>query len=916
MKLLILLSGVIFILITPLHCFKTEILKYKVYKTDNFDIYYPHESLNRIMPELENLLEKIFIENEEYFEIKFDYKIPFFIYYGYQQFLQNTIVNVTEYTGGVTEAFKNRFLVPYTGSKKFLQHVINHEFIHEVEYNVLYSGMWRTPLILKSIFYPNWLMEGLAEYRSALFTKTLQEMIVRDMAVSKKLISLEHLHNFSHLKPHMVLPAYEESAKLMEFIEKEYGRKKLINLLKVYREKFEANSVLNIVLGINLKRLQQIFFEEMYTHYEYEIKKKSMVDLDSSKKISSDSIYPVHYYLPVIFENKIIYLGDPDGKVMFYVNSNNKQSLLIPKRVIEKEVDIIETDYTRISVSKDGLLCFVGIKNNKSYVYLYNLKSKKLKKIAIKELDLITSSYITYEGDKVYIAGIKNCENLICRYDLKNKTVEILKKDDNFISQISVSKDAKKILYTKEQQCIKKEYITWQNDIFMYDLESFEETRLTHTLSDENFAIYLDDKKILLISDNDEEYEKNFYGVKNLYLLSLDEPTNFKKITNVIGGIMDFSVSSDDIVLTYYRNFNRTIYKYSLEELTAPDKPTFTQKSVGDYIFSKKELSVRRSVPYKFYFSTDLFLPFIYYSSYEGLVMLLYWQGSDMVGEHNVAVSSIMLGEKNYSFNFDYRFLKFRPAFILNATTESAYNYYKSSLEKYTSLISGISYPVNKHSYLDFLMGYIYFSSLYEKENTEEVKKENVIYIEYSQNTLIGKFIEPLSGEYLSLSFQTSHKFIDSNYLYQIYRGYFLKYFHLGKEHRLFAILQFIISTGRDKISFDLGGHERISGIWYGEKKSEELYLSRIGWRFPIIYDINYYMWYLFPDLFFKGLYGEIFIDSGCDRELKFYNSFGIKFNLYSFVIQSYLLKFELIFASQLQQRSPIHTYFFISGGF
>ncbi|MCS7231936.1 MAG: hypothetical protein RMJ67_07360 [Elusimicrobiota bacterium] len=908
---------IFFILCEVLYCFRTDVLNYRIYKTSNFDIYYSHNALKKIIIDLENILEKAIIENSEYFEIKFDYRIPFFIYYGYQQFLQNRIVDVSEHTGGVTEAFKNRFLVPYNGSMKFLQHVINHEFIHEVEYNVLYSGVWRTPLLLKSIFYPHWLMEGLAEYRASLFTKTIQEMLVRDMAVSNKLIPLEHLHNFSHLKPHMILPAYEQSAKLMEFIDKEYGRKKLVSLLKLYREKFEANSVLNSILGMDIKKLQKLFFEEMSTHYNYEVKHKFMEDLDTSKKISKQDIYPVHYQLPVVFENNVIYLGDPEGKVMFYIrpNNKNKQHLLISKRLLEKKVDIIHTDSTRLSISKDGVLCFVGIKNNKSYLYLYNLKNKKLEQISLKEIELLTSSYISYEGNKIYISGVKDCLNILGVYDINAKKFFIIHQDKNFISQISVSKDSKKLLYIKEQECVKREYQTWQNDIFMFDLEKNQEIRLTYTLSDEFFPMFLDEENILFISDYNEEYDVKFYGVKNLFYLSLDNPLLFKKITNVIGGIVDFYIYNNTIFLTYYRDFNQHIYKYDLKELITIATP-ITQKMVSEQIISYKENILRKDIPYKFYFSTDLFLPFLYYSSYEGLMMLLYWQASDMVGEHNVGVNSVVLGNKNYSLNLEYRFLKFRPAFIFSVTAESSYDYYKLYLDRYISLISGITYPLSRNSYLDILIGYIYNSSIYEDQLKEEVKKENVVYMDYVRNTIIGKFVAPLRGDYLFLSFQIADKIIDGDYLYQIYRGYFLKYFHLGKEYCVYTNLQFLISTGRDKKSFNLGGPERISGIWYGDKKSEELYLSKIGFRFPIVYDINYYMWYLFPDLFFKGFYGEVFIDLGFDRKLNFYDSFGIKFNIYSFVIQSYLLKFELIFANEIDLKKPIYTYFLISGGF
>lgn len=909
------------VFIQPLFCVKTEILKYKIYPTEHFDIYYPKEELKFVLPEVEKILEDAFKENTEYFNVKFDYKIPFFLYYGYQQFLQNTIVNVSEGTGGVTEAFKNRFLVPYTGSKKWLQHVINHEFIHEIEYNILYSGVWKTPLLLKSIFYPNWLLEGLAEYRAALYTKTLQEMLVRDMAISQKLIPLQYLHNFSHLKPHMILPAYEESAKLIEFIEKEYGKEKLVSILKIYKEKFDPNSVLNIVLGLTLDKLQKKFFEEMEIHYNYEVQINSMTDLNNKFRVSKEDVYPVHYYLPVLYMDKIIYLGDPEGKLLFYFISQKegKQKLLIPKRMVYKYVDIIQTGNTNISISKDGILCFSGIKNNKSYLYLYDIKKKEIKKIDVsKAVDLLISTYISYDGGCVYFSGIKNAKNFIYKYFLNTKEFFKIKEDTNFISYLTISPKQEKLIYVKEVPCRKQNKSTWQNDIFLFDLNLQQERQITFTLSDEISPTFLDEESILFISDYNLDYEKKSYGINNVFLINLNSTSEMIQLTNVIGGVTCINVCHNNILLSYYRNFNQHIYSFSLEEFVKINNTinVYKQKDKEEIFVNLGNQEFKSSKYYKFKFSTDLLLPFIYYSSYEGLMMLLYWQGSDMVGEHNVGVNSIVLGDKNYSFNLQYQFSKLRPKIVFNVLLESYETIARKTLNRYLEGDIGIEYPLSSISSIGMLFGYSKLDKFYEEDNTTEVEKENVIYLSYVRSTIIGKFLEPTSGSYNSLSVQISDKFIDGTYSYNIYNYLFVKYFNLGREHSLFLQSKILLSTGKDKRKFYLGGPDRISGVWYDDIKSSQIYIGRIGWRFPIVYDINYYMWYMFPDLFFKGFYGETFCDFGFDEKLYSYSSVGVKFKLYSFVLQTYVLKFELTFAKQFDINKPVYVYFNAVGGF
>ncbi len=908
----------LFFLFAEAYCIKTDVFKYKIYPTENFDVYYSDEKFEKILPQIEQILEETFVKNTEYFDVKFDYKIPFFIYYGYQQFLQNTIVYVSEGTGGVTEAFKNRLLVPYTGSMKFFQHVINHEFIHEVQFNILYSGVWRTPLLLKSIFYPNWLLEGLAEYRSALYTKTLQEMLVRDMAVSNKLLPLEHLHNFAHLKPHMVLPAYEQSAKLIEFIETEYGRERLVSILKLYRNRFDVNSVLSIALGIDLKKLQQKFFEEMRTYYNYEVEINSMTDLDVSKKITKNDVYPVHYYSPIMYKDKIIYLGDSEGKIMFYVkDKTNKEKLLIPKNVFDKNIDFVQTDTTRVSVSEDGILCFVGLKNNKSYLYLYNIFTRRLKKINFKkDIDLLVSSYISSDGENVYLAGIKDCKSVIFKYEIKNKKLLKLKEDENFVSQIYFNNE--KLVYTKELQCKKSDVLTWQTDIFLYDLQNNLEQQVTSTITDEEFPQLIDNQRILFISDYTDDYDKKFYGVKNLFIVEISSLTKFTKLTNVIGGVNYVYCLKDTILLCYYRNFNQDVYKFNITDLTQ-NYVFLSEISTNDLKEQKYELqnvSLKNIKPYKFNFSTDLLLPFIYYSSYEGLIMLLYWQGSDMVGEHKSAVSSVVLGDKNYSVNIQYEFLKWRPIILLNIVAESVYNIQEDAIKRLLGTNLGIYYPFNRNSAIGIIFSYLNMIDEHLSEFYTERKRENIVTFEYEINTIIGKYLEPVRGYNSLFIAQVSDRIYDGDFSYCIFKYYFVNYFNLGKEWSLFTRTQLLASFGKDKINFYFGGPERFSGVWYNDIVSSQIGLLRLGVRIPLVYDINYYMWYLFPDLFLKSLYQENFVDFGFDGERqKFYSALGVKFKLYTFVLQTFVLKFELSFARQFDVNKPYYLYFTITGG-
>src|SRR2546427_5308960 len=48
--------------------------------------------------------------------------------------------DIGEGTGGVTEFFKHRMVLPFTGSYAELEHVIGHEMVHQFQYDVFSRG--------------------------------------------------------------------------------------------------------------------------------------------------------------------------------------------------------------------------------------------------------------------------------------------------------------------------------------------------------------------------------------------------------------------------------------------------------------------------------------------------------------------------------------------------------------------------------------------------------------------------------------------------------------------------------------------------------------------------------------------------------------------------------------------------------
>lgn len=229
-------------------------LDWRVAQTSHFDIHY-YPGAEKLLPATASILEKSYERVVPSLDIDIPGRTPFFLFLNHNEFEQTNIVDIGEGTGGVTEAFKNRFLVFNDGTQEWLHHVIPHEFTHVAQFNVLYGGFWKSVRLLKSVLYPLWFMEGMSEYYSDVEDEVQGEMVLRDAVTSRTWIPLVLLHGFNHVKPHQVTLAYKTGGAAVGYIAREYGEEKIGFILKNLSDKFEISSVLNEELGIDLSAL-------------------------------------------------------------------------------------------------------------------------------------------------------------------------------------------------------------------------------------------------------------------------------------------------------------------------------------------------------------------------------------------------------------------------------------------------------------------------------------------------------------------------------------------------------------------------------------------------------------------------------------------------------------------------------------
>ena len=762
----------------------TKQFDWQVHETEHFDIYFYDEGRN-IVPLFAEMLEKTCRRAALEYDTDFKEKMPIFLFVGHNDFEQTNVTYIGEGTGGVTEAYKNRLVLYYSGSKYMLQYLVEHEFTHETEFNVLFSGFWKSAKLIKFPLYPNWTMEGLAEYNTRELAATERDMYLRDAVNGGKLIPLGQLHNFGHVKPHQVTLAYKQSNAFMQFIADEYGREKPSAILKALRDKFDPNLALMETAGAPLNVMEKKYRE--YLEDKYSLAGSGMEEPEKyGKKVTIPKVYYEFNTNPVFFDNgrKIAYLTDrngPEEVVLQGLESGDVETV-----AGEKDFDVIEN----ISSSGRGLsadlagkrLLFTGEKAQKDYLYLYDSGTGKTGRIET-GFDIINSACLSPDGNKILFIALQSGYSGIYTCDTNGANAVKVFGDFNDVSDAVFSNDSSFIVFSKEVKTSDKGK-PYQRDLYKLDLLTDATTQLTDYNGDEiSPCVSTDNETVIFVSDKD--------GVNDLYSLGL-KTGEVKKLTSVIGGNYDpaFSPDGSRIAFSSFRKGSRHIYVSGAGAFE--NKPVIYSKPGGDAPLVQKPFPGPFTYnPYRFSASTDLFFPFLYYSTYDGLFIAMYWQISEMLGNHTALLyTQYSSGADFLDYSLEYAYTKYRPQLFFRLQGQGSYiDWYGYLHRSVHAQLTGVSYPLNRYNSVSFALQNALVTEIDRTDPDNVIKtitNEHAYQVGYSRDTAVRKYIQVTRGSRLGLTCQFGTDAYGADYIYQDTVFEYNKFFPLGKEHALY----------------------------------------------------------------------------------------------------------------------------------
>lgn len=922
---------------------------WQVRSTEHFDINY-YEGSATLVPLTAEILERSYRKISEELDTGFTRRRPLFLYANPNDFEQSNIAQVGDGTGGITEPFKDRFMVYNDGTQQWLDDVLTHELTHVFQYSVLISGFWKSVRILKTIVYPLWMMEGMAEYSTGGLDDTNGEMYVRDAATSGGLIPLYKLEHFSALKPHQVTLGYKSGAAALGFLGSQYGKDKVGKMLKLFESRFESSSVLQELIGIDLMTFDKKwreYEEEKYRRVVRENRLRDPWEFGVSLTTSSG-------FLPEFNTTPVL---TPDGRSMAYLSTRDGQSdveVLMQnladhqiKRAVGFQYMHIENIPTAnfdniarvLAISPDGqTLAFGAQKNHVQSLYFFNIKTRKLHKVLLPGLMTAQQPTFSPDGSKVAFSGMKDGLTDLYLLDLKTEKYTALTSDPQDDQSPSFSPDGESIVYSSEIS-IPNDPMPHQRRLYRLSLKDHSLQKLEDIPGAARDPVYSagGDRVLFTLEGG---------GFADIYELNLKSGHTLRLTRTVGNSFTPIYSPSGDVVFSAFRKGCVHIYRGDWSKLLSEDVPTFPngKRSGGtaglaadstgggkvieslpgmssaspteEYVSTSTEAFLSPARPFHDTVGTDLFLPAAFYSSIGGFFWASYWQGSDMLGNHQGAAQLAYNSGSGYlNYQTQYVYSRYRPELGLSvfgvqqANSVDLASGLATNETNHTELAQ-VLYPLDRYHSLRFQAGVVTDQIDYPDIPGTFSRQDARIYsTSFIRDTVGGKYLEEIRGSRLLMSYYQAVPVLGGHVQDHTFSGEGQKFFPTGDLSTLALRVVGADSIGPDAQGFILGGLGGVRG--YGRSTYDNVG-TRMGlltaeYRFPLLKNLDYYMWYIFPDFYFKAITAAVFSDTGytwnaanqltASRWNSLRNSYGVGIRIHTFILQLYQLVIQMDYA-------------------
>ena len=426
-----------------------EHFDFKVLKTEHFDIYYYDREAD-VVNDIGRMAERWYVRLSRIFNHTFTRK-PIVIYANSADFQQTTTTPelIGQGTGGFTDPFMNRVVLPLTGDYAENDHVLGHELVHVFQFDIAntFSTNSRRRFNLEQL--PLWLVEGMAEYFSKGRIDPLTAMWIRDATIHNRMPDLRKLTRDPYYFP------YRYGQALLAYIGGRFGDDAVVRLF-LAAGLSGPEAAFERAVGIPAKQLFVDWAESAREMYNPVVEERPMTlgePLIGSKRgvrgylnvgpaLSPDGRYLAFLSTRDVFDIDLFLAEAATGKVIRKIVSASRNPHFEALRFIDSAG----------SWSPDSKkLAFVVFERGDNYLGIVDVDSRRVDDTRIPGIDAISNVAWSPDGHTIALSGQKTGVSDLFLYDLNTKEVRQLTNDKYADLQPTFSPDGRTLAFVSDR---------------------------------------------------------------------------------------------------------------------------------------------------------------------------------------------------------------------------------------------------------------------------------------------------------------------------------------------------------------------------------------------------------------------------------------------------------------------------------
>ena len=426
---------------------------FRVLKTDHFDIYYyPEEEPASRMAA--RMAERWYARLSAILAHELRGRQALVLYASPSQFRQTNVVEgeLGEGTGGVTEAYKRRIVLPFAGPLEATDHVLGHELVHAFQYDMTSTNANSAAAgNAGALNLPLWFIEGMAEYLSIGPNDPHTAMWMREAIRREKFPTIDELDNPRYFP-------YRYGHAFWAFIGGRYGDRVIGNMLRSGAGRDGYKGAFTRVLGLSDKDVSQQWHDATMAAYRpvAEVtrpvsetarpliaEKPNSGGLNVSPELSPDGSKVAFFSARDLFSIDLYVADATNGRIIRKLTDN----------ATSPHIESIGFIDSAGAWSRDSQrFAFPSLSRGRAVLFVVNANNgDEERKITIAEVDEILNPTWSPDGRQIAFSALTGGLSDLFVYDLTSNTLKRLTTDAYSELQPSWSPDGRSIAFATDR---------------------------------------------------------------------------------------------------------------------------------------------------------------------------------------------------------------------------------------------------------------------------------------------------------------------------------------------------------------------------------------------------------------------------------------------------------------------------------